>query len=269
MLDILRSRGCQMAAAPAARQHQNGLVERAWRTIVRMARTWLTQNLLPTQFWYHAIRRAVEVCNFLLVKTNGKITTPRELVHGTKLDMRTLFPLFSIAYVRKTRDGNVIRTRFALQALCCILIGSCARSDGLELYHPATKQYISSSDYALDTSRPSGPAFDLPYDGGVLIGLYDSKKKDIPIHEQAKMCMYYPKTSSPQPAIILSLNDPGGTPSRPWTYNIQMEDGTCADVPDDFLRIIPPPINTRPPSGWSRKYESFSSGQNPPILGGA
>ena len=116
-LELLRKRGCAVAASPANRQHQNGLVERAWRSIVRMARAWVNQHLLPTDFWYHAIRRAVEVCNFFPVTANGVLTTPYELIYNTKPDLRNLIPLFSIAYIRRTRDGDTDRTRFAAKAL--------------------------------------------------------------------------------------------------------------------------------------------------------
>ena len=203
-LELLRRRGCSVAAAPAARQSQNGLVERAWRTVVRMARAWVNQHLLPTEYWYHAIRRAVEVCNFLPVTANGVLTTPHELTHGTKPDLRNLFPLFSIAYIHRTRDGDTDRTRFAAQALRCIVIGSDPRSDGLLFYHPPTKQYMSSSDYALDTTRPSGPAFSLLYDGGIFVGLYDkTKKNNLAPFDPGTMCDYCPEScpyphSSPQ-----------------------------------------------------------------------
>ena len=40
-----------LEAAPPHRQHQNGLVERAWQTIVSMARNWLTSSLLPSKYW--------------------------------------------------------------------------------------------------------------------------------------------------------------------------------------------------------------------------
>ena len=59
----LAENGTKIEAAPPKHQHHNGLVERNWRTIVRMVRSWLTSSLLPSSFWFYAIKRVVEVSN--------------------------------------------------------------------------------------------------------------------------------------------------------------------------------------------------------------
>ena len=83
----------------AERQNQNGLVERNWCSIVRMAIAWLTDSQLPSSFWWHAVKRACEVSNYLPIKANDKITTPFYLTHHKLPDLRTLFPMFSVAYL--------------------------------------------------------------------------------------------------------------------------------------------------------------------------
>lgn len=48
----LRSQGSDIASAPAGRQSSNGLVERNWRTMVKMARSYLTEKQMPRSFWF-------------------------------------------------------------------------------------------------------------------------------------------------------------------------------------------------------------------------
>ena len=53
---FLREKHIRLEAAPPKRQHQNGLVERKWQSIISMARNWLTAELLPTKYWFFAIK---------------------------------------------------------------------------------------------------------------------------------------------------------------------------------------------------------------------
>ena len=45
-----------MSGAPDGRQNQNRLIESHWKEIMTLARSWLASNLLPTNFWYFAIK---------------------------------------------------------------------------------------------------------------------------------------------------------------------------------------------------------------------
>ena len=50
-------------AAPARRQSSNGLVERTWQTLVRMARSYLSEKQVSREYWYFAIRHAAFMLN--------------------------------------------------------------------------------------------------------------------------------------------------------------------------------------------------------------
>ena len=137
----------KLESSPPYRQHQNGLVERNWQSLVNMSRNWLTSNLLPSKYWYFALRRACEVSN--LLPTNhieNKITTPHELVFDKKVDYRDLFPMFSIAYIklpqRRQDDGN----KWSSQTVKCIAVGKCMKSDGMLFYIPQQNMIISCSE---------------------------------------------------------------------------------------------------------------------------
>jgi hypothetical protein len=72
-------------AAPSYRQDKNGLVERHWQTMVAMARNWLASAELPSTFWYYAVNRAAEVCNYFpFYLEDGSVTTPFELAYQVK-----------------------------------------------------------------------------------------------------------------------------------------------------------------------------------------
>ena len=157
----------KLEAAPPYRQHQNGLVERAWQSIVTMTRNWLTSSLLPSKYWWFGVKRAVEVLNMMPVKRNGTVTTPHELVYKNKPDYRTLFPLFSIAYIKQNREtGGQHKNKWKTKTLKCILVGTDNKSDGLLFYHPPSKQLLTGNNgYRLDTYLPSGPQFNETFDG--------------------------------------------------------------------------------------------------------
>jgi len=98
--EYLNSLLIHVNSAPAYRQDRNGLAERHWQTMVMMARNWLASAELPATFWFYAVKRAAEVSNYFPYKLeNGTYTTPFELVHQRKPDLRVLFKLFGLAAV--------------------------------------------------------------------------------------------------------------------------------------------------------------------------
>ena len=50
--DFFRPLHTKIESDPPRMQHKNCL---DWRSIFRMARSWLSQSLLPSSFWYYAI----------------------------------------------------------------------------------------------------------------------------------------------------------------------------------------------------------------------
>jgi hypothetical protein len=111
-------------AAPSHRQDKNGLAERHWQTFVSMARNWLASAELPSTFWFYAVRRAAEVCNYFpLTLETGETTTPFELAHQTKPDLRVLFKPFALAAVCRERNGDNTLEKFDSQSVPMIAIG--------------------------------------------------------------------------------------------------------------------------------------------------
>ena len=164
---IEREQHVELEGAPPNRQHQNGLVERAWQTTVTMTRNWLTSSLLPSKYWWFGVKRAIEIQNLFPVKRNGKLTTPHELVFQSKPDYRVLFPMFSTAYIKQNREtGGHHKNKWRSKTLKCILVGTDNKSDGFLFYHPPSKQILTGNNgYRLDTYLPAGPQFSETYDG--------------------------------------------------------------------------------------------------------
>jgi hypothetical protein len=89
-----------------------------------MARGWLASAELPGSFWYYAVKRAAEICNYFPVKLDcGSWTTPLELAHKVKPDLRVLFKLFSVAAVRRERHGDHTLGKFESQSTPMIAVG--------------------------------------------------------------------------------------------------------------------------------------------------
>ena len=154
--------GSLVSGAPSGKQTQNGLCEINWRYLCNIARNYLAEHLLPPDFWYFAIRYAVQVSNYMPIKNgNGKDTTPFFLAYATKPDYRKLSPLFSVAYVKIYQSAE--ESTLMPQTIPAILVGNDDKSDGKLFYNPATKHLLGSSDFRLDTSHASGPLFKLPY----------------------------------------------------------------------------------------------------------
>jgi dUTPase/transposase InsO family protein len=206
--EFLRSSGIPIQASPPYRQHQNGLVESHWQTVVSMARNWLTSSLLPSTYWFFAVKRASEVCNILPTRHLSSVSTPFELVHKKKVDYRLLFPMFSTSYIKYRRAHGSVKNKWTTQTLKCIVVGTCRNSDGLLFYHPPSKQVITCGDgHRFDTFSPSGPQFNEKFDGSFTISSESSNQSIHRPHsfEISKKVFYKDSTSSQYiPALILT-----------------------------------------------------------------
>ena len=168
VVQYLSNSSTQLEAAPPEQQNQNGLCERNWRSVLRMARSWLANSLLPSTFWWHALKRATEVANYIPLRIDGKLSTPHELAYGKKVDLRNIIPLFSVSYIRHNNESNSINSN----SYRAILIGRSTKSHTYDFYHPPTKKIITTSIYRIDETIPAGPTFNLQYDGGMYFNKY-------------------------------------------------------------------------------------------------
>jgi hypothetical protein len=147
-------------AAPANRQDCNGLAERHWQTVTAMARNWLASAELPAKFCFYAVKRAAEVCNYFPIKLGDGIwSTPLELAHGIKPDLRVLFKVFGLAAVCCKRLGDNHVGKFDAQSIPMIAVGRCPNSNGILFYNPSNGTSVSSIDYKFQMITTSGAYF--------------------------------------------------------------------------------------------------------------
>ena len=124
-----------------------------------MSRNWLRSSLLPSNYWWFAIKQAAGALNAYPTTTDDNtFTTPFELAFNLKPpDYRNLLPMFSTVYIKKVCNRGLDHNKWYPQSLKCILEGKCFNSDALLFYHPPLKQTISCTDgYKLDTFLPPG-----------------------------------------------------------------------------------------------------------------
>jgi hypothetical protein len=175
LLTEIPNQPCHIHAAPSGRQNENGLVKRGWQTIIAMAPAYITDMQMPCAYWFWALHHATQVVNYLPCKVNNKLTTPFKLVHGVKPNYHVLFHLFSTVYFKVQQDGARDHDGI-VEALSKpgIAISQDHKSDGLLSYCPHSKKYFVSNSYKLDEGQSTTTAFNLKYEGGIFIGLYDN-----------------------------------------------------------------------------------------------
>ena len=171
---FLNKHGCETLGAPASRQHQNGLVQRQWQTLMSMARSFLSNKKMPRIYWWWAICHSSQILNYFLCTVNGYNTSPLELVFGVKPDYGTLFPLFALTYFKHMRYGQRARDGVEAKVLQSILLSRAENSDLYLLFSPFTQEFYVSGDCKIDSGNCTASAFNLKDDGGIFIGLYDS-----------------------------------------------------------------------------------------------
>ena len=247
--ELLESHRIKVQSSPPYRQHQNGLVERHWQTVVNMARNWLTSSLLPSRFWFHAIKRACEVCNILPTTHMPDISTPHSIQFGEKVDLRQLFPMFSVAYIKYPRGDGKVKTKWMPKSLKCIVIGKCSISDGLIFYHPPSKQTITCGDgYKFDTFSPAGPQFDQKFDGNFVFCTKGAEAAlhRPPTHEQGTSA-YVTQDNGTTYLPITILSVPVNDDDDPYTVQEQIS-GDILEVLADEISPHNPHAPLAPPT---------------------
>ncbi len=225
-------------AAPAYRQDKNGLAERHWQTMVSMSRNWLASAELPSTFWFYAVRRAAEICNYFPYQLeDGTYSTPFELVHKIKPDLRVLFRMFGLAAVRRERSGDDRLNKFESQSLPMIAVGRCQNSNGLLFFNPANGTFVSSIDYIFQPHATSGARFGYKYQPGTFIYRLDEGTTVFAPKYPLESKVFVHTHSPPHLATVVGLP----TYDRPAVYTVSFADGSLAEYSgdDNILELAP------------------------------
>ncbi len=223
-------------AAPAYRQDRNGLAERHWQTVMAMACNWLASAELPGKFWFLAVKRAAEICNYFPLQIENKVwTTPLELAHGIKPDLRVLFKVFGLAAVRRERVGDTRLGKFEPQSVPMIAVGKCPNSPGLQFYNPAYGTFISSIDYKFQNHVTSGAYFGMKYQPGVFIYRLDESTSVFAPKYNLDSPVYVHTHSPPSIATVIGIP----TYNTPDIYTVVFRDGSISEYTENLLSAAP------------------------------
>jgi len=234
--EYLNSLRIHVNAAPSNRQDRNGLAERHWQTITAMARSWLASAELPAKFWYYAVKRAAEVCNYFPYKLEDSTwSTPLELAHNIKPDLRVLFKMFGLAAVRRERIGDSKLGKFEKQTIPMIAVGRCSNSNGLLFYNPENGTFVSSVDYKFQLHTTSGAHFNYKYQAGTFLYRIDETNSIFAPTFKVDSQVHVHTHSPPSLATVISIP----TYQHPDVYTVVFRDGSVSEYTADLLSAAP------------------------------
>jgi hypothetical protein len=200
--------------------------------MIAMARNWLASAELPTSFWFYAVKRAAEVCNYFPIKLEcGTWTTPFELAHSAKLDLHVHFKLFSVAAVCRERYGDLKLGKFDSQSTALIAIGCCPNSNGIQFYNPQNGTFVSSIDYKFQPNVTSGAHFGLKYQPGTFIYRLDESTSVFSPNFPLDTSVLVHTHSPPLLATIVGIP----TYDSPKVCAVTFKVGSICEYPEDLF----------------------------------
>ena len=147
------SNGSNIIATPSGLQSSNGLAERTCCTIIQMMQSFIIEKQVGQEFWYFAVRHAEMMLNQVPGRLGLKLTTPFELVHKSKPDLKTWFELFSIVYFNHDTDNADSFSKLQAHTLDGIAVGRDYRSNSIIFYNPIISSYYRPPAFRHDESR--------------------------------------------------------------------------------------------------------------------
>ena len=147
----------QMRKSCPYRAYQNGLVERANRSLTRIARTMMIDACMGPEFWGAAIKHAAYILNRVAHRNDmgrTSVVTPYELFYDqVKPDLADL-RVFGCAATVHLEDRYMRKELHTAHSRPAIYIGMCDVSDSWRFYIPATRSVVSSDSADFFEDRP-------------------------------------------------------------------------------------------------------------------
>jgi hypothetical protein len=138
--------GIQFQHTVRAEPHQNGVAERANRTIAEHVTAMLTESHLPANFWSYAVLAYAYVHNRSPTSAVPG-TLPYTLMCKRKPDVSNLRVFGCTAYVHVKKDQ---RKGLSSHTQKCVFIGYPAEYKAWEFYNPITRKKVISKDAEFD-----------------------------------------------------------------------------------------------------------------------
>ncbi|GAA5907142.1 uncharacterized protein JCM6883_006157 [Sporobolomyces salmoneus] len=119
--------------------NQNGVIERVWKSVIGIARTWLIRAGLPRSFWFLAVQAASYVYNRLPHSSNDD-RSPYSRFFGSTPDVSHLRVFGSVAHVL---IDSALRGKLSPRTHRCIFVGYLENTKGWLFYHIASRKFIT------------------------------------------------------------------------------------------------------------------------------
>jgi transposase InsO family protein len=227
------------------RPQQNGIAERANRTLAEDITSMLNESKLPVQFWGEGLIAQVHVWNCLPTAILPN-TTPYELWHNKKPDVSHLRIWGCTAYVFVQKDQ---RSSFQPHYQKCVFIGYPDGYKGWKFYNPTTKKVVISERAEFDERYFPGLSRSLGH-----IPL-DVLLPDPPLHSSELLPMPVEGGDDIiQPPLAPTFH-PSPTPST--------SSGWFSPDPSLPRQSTPPPLSQSPPH--TPTYHSDTPAVPPPL----
>lgn len=139
--DYLESQGIRRQLSVEYTPQQNGVAERANRTIVEMARAMLIKSNVPKALWVEAVNTAVFLRNRCPSKANNSITPYEWLGRKPNVKFLRIFCL-QVTFLKKG-PGN---SKFDPKDERAIFVGYSREAKAYRLWIPSTIKIIKSRD---------------------------------------------------------------------------------------------------------------------------
>ena len=179
---------------------------------------------------------------FISIKLGDGIwSTPLELAHGIKLDLRVLFKVFGLAAIRCKHLGDNHVGKFDAQSIPMIAVGCCPNSNGLLFYNPSNGTFVSSIDYKFQMITTSGAYFGYKYQAGTFFYCLDESSSIFSPKYALDTPVYVHTHSPPSLATIIGIP----TYQTPDIYTVAFKDGSLSEYSEDLLSLAPVPSSSQ------------------------
>ena len=173
--EFLKKQGIARQTSTPYTPQQNGVAERANRTIVEMARSMLHAQNLSLDLWAEAVVNAVYTRN--RCPTSAVPNMTREQAWSRRqprVDDIHTFKCIAFAKVPHSQ-----RTKLEAKATKCLFLGYCEGTKAYRLMSVETKKILRSRDVTfVEDSTPLGASVDGP---SVSLGQYRNRMSTIPV----------------------------------------------------------------------------------------
>jgi transposase InsO family protein len=144
--NYLKSQGIRHHTTVPYTPEQNGVAERANRTILERVRSMSHHQGLSKEYWAEAASTAVYLINRSPTKALVDMT-PEEAWTGTKPSLSHIRTFGCKAYAHVPKQK---RTKLDQKATECIFVGYPEGTKGYKLFNPTTKTFLTSRDVIFD-----------------------------------------------------------------------------------------------------------------------